>query len=168
MGGRRNGQLNPDTGFRRCTRCKLVREVVQFRIHEKKNGKVYLRASCRSCDKVDNHNWYYTKGGKEYYQKWRKHNPEILAKTGRKSNLKRNYGITPEDYDVLLEAQNGCCGICGRHQTEFKKRLATDHNHKTGYIRGLLCNKCNPGIGAFGEDVNILQRAIDYLKQRGG
>jgi hypothetical protein len=49
----------------------------------------------------------------------------------------------------MFEDQKGCCGICKRHQSEFKKRLGVDHNHSTGKIRKLLCDRCNLGLGFY-------------------
>lgn len=48
-----------------------------------------------------------------------------------------------EEYQKMRTAQNGCCGICGKHESHFTKRLAVDHNHKTSRVRGLLCFRCN-------------------------
>lgn len=53
------------------------------------------------------------------------------------------YGITPEQYQELLEKQNYSCAVCGRHESEFTKKLAIDHDHGTGEIFGLLCTVCN-------------------------
>lgn len=76
--------------------------------------------------------------------------------------LKRVFGITLDQYDHLLEAQDYRCFIC---RTEPKKmRLAVDHNHHTGEIRGLLCKRCNQSLlGAGGHDPEVLRRAADYL-----
>src|SRR6476469_6189244 len=61
----------------------------------------------------------------------------------RKSHLKRTYGITFEEYDFMLDRQNGVCAICkGVHG----RRLAVDHNHETGKVRGLLCGSCNAAL----------------------
>jgi hypothetical protein len=76
--------------------------------------------------------------------------------------LKREYGLTKEDYLEMLKFQNGVCAICCN--PEKKKRLAVDHCHNTGKIRGLLCTRCNTSIGRFNDDVELLQKAIDYLK----
>lgn len=66
----------------------------------------------------------------------------------RRESLKRLYAITPEQYDALYAAQSGLCAICHEPESiEVKKRnpwtLAVDHDHETGAIRGLLCNRCN-------------------------
>jgi hypothetical protein len=60
--------------------------------------------------------------------------------------LKR-YGLSIEEYTKLFEGQNGCCKICGRHETKMKRPLCIDHCHKTGEVRALLCNKCNQIVG---------------------
>lgn len=79
--------------------------------------------------------------------------------------LRRNYGITVETYNTMFSNQKGCCAMCGRHQTEFKRRLHVDHDHKTKEVRSLLCTRCNPLIGYAEESVERLQLAIGYLNK---
>lgn len=79
--------------------------------------------------------------------------------------MKYEYGITEEEYKILLKRQKGKCAICRRLQRVKRWRLAIDHNHRTGKYRGLLCNTCNTAIAFFNEDIIILQRAIEYLKE---
>lgn len=99
-------------------------------------------------------------------------NPERRRSVYRKHHLKTKYGITPEQYDALLEAQDGCCAICGQPEAistwNGQPRLAVDHDHATGEIRGLLCNHCNTGLGKFRDDPDVLDAAIDYLRQERG
>jgi len=78
-------------------------------------------------------------------------------------NLVRDFDITFEDYNKLLEKQNESCAICHRHQTEFDRALAVDHNHETGKVRGLLCLSCNNGLGRFKDNKDLLSEAIKYL-----
>jgi hypothetical protein len=68
-------------------------------------------------------------------------------------------------YDILYTLQEGRCKICERHQSEFKKRLAVDHDHITNEVRGLLCGQCNSAIGLFKDNINSLRNAILYLKE---
>lgn len=79
--------------------------------------------------------------------------------------VEQTYEITPEEYDALYKAQGGRCAIC-RRATGRARRLAVDHNHKTGEVRGLLCKPCNSyGIGMFARDEpEVLDRAADYLR----
>lgn len=95
--------------------------------------------------------------------------PEIRA-AYRNRYLKSYYGITLEDYALLLGEQDGVCAICGntetaRHKSGEIKSLSVDHDHNTGQIRGLLCYKCNIGLGHFGDNMEYLQKAICYLSQ---
>jgi hypothetical protein len=80
---------------------------------------------------------------------WRDNNPEKMAAIRRKTRLKAEYGITPEQYNTMFDEQLGCCAICGRHQTMFKRHLDVDHNHTTGKIRKLLCVQCNTDLGVY-------------------
>jgi hypothetical protein len=82
----------------------------------------------------------------------------------RKHRLKTKYNITIEQYNFMLEKQNGCCNICKKHQDELKNILAVDHDHATGKIRGLLCMKCNRALGAYNDNIDILLNAIEHLK----
>lgn len=79
----------------------------------------------------------------------------------------RDYGITLEDYKRLLEAQGGVCAICKRPETKQINGkvipLAVDHDHVTKLVRGLLCARCNTGIGQFEDNVDFLLAAADYL-----
>lgn len=81
----------------------------------------------------------------------------------RRRQLKYLYGITPEQYDEMLKAQGGVCKICLGPDNGPWKRLAVDHCHKTGRVRGLLCAKCNKGLGQFEDDPERLKKAITYL-----
>lgn len=79
--------------------------------------------------------------------------------------LKSRYGLTKQQYDELFENQNGCCGLCGRHQSEFKTRLAVDHCHQSSEIRSLLCSYCNLRvIGRLRKDT--IGRIYDYLHKK--
>ena len=91
---------------------------------------------------------------------WRSRN--MTPETYRRADLKKNYGITPEDYDEMLEAQSGVCAICEQN-CGSGRRLAVDHNHATGAVRGLLCTKCNTSLGNANDDPQILIAMAMYL-----
>lgn len=104
---------------------------------------------------------------------WRETNKDRIAANKREyhaanrqqrrdANIRRRYGITPEEYDALEAAQAGRCGICG---AATEQRLAVDHDHTTGAIRGLLCARCNVGLGHFGDDPAVLLAAAAYIQQ---
>lgn len=79
----------------------------------------------------------------------------------REYHVKAYYGISPEEYNALLQKQSGRCAIC---EQPPKKTLHVDHCHETGRVRGLLCHFCNIGLGHFGEDIERMKRAIRYLE----
>lgn len=80
----------------------------------------------------------------------------------RNLNLQHSYGITSERYDAMLHDQHGVCAICGK--AERSKPLSVDHDHETGFIRGLLCQNCNTGLGMFNDSIRLLAGAIVYLQ----
>lgn len=73
-------------------------------------------------------------------------------------------GFTQEDYEQKLIEQNGKCAICGTNDNG-KQDWCADHDHDTGTKRGLLCHKCNTGIGLLKDNTEVLQAAIDYLNK---
>jgi hypothetical protein len=79
-------------------------------------------------------------------------------------NLPYLYGITRAEYDALLARQGGACAICGAPPK--KERLCVDHCHLTGRIRGLICRKCNFGLGCLRDDHRTLIAALAYLAYR--
>lgn len=92
-----------------------------------------------------------------------KRNPD----KSRRGNLKANYGITLEEYENLYNKQDGKCLICEQSfPNRGKNGLVVDHCHNEGHIRGLLCAKCNKGIGQFDDDIQKLHNAIKYLTRR--
>ena len=83
-----------------------------------------------------------------------------------KSQLKQRFGMTLEDYDRMLMEQNGKCFICDVHHTEaVRGKLNVDHCHTSGKVRGLLCFNCNTALGKFKDDIELLEKAIAYLKK---
>ena len=86
----------------------------------------------------------------------------------RDGKLKRKFGITIEHYNMMFEQQNGSCAICNRHQSEFKRALAVDHDHKSGKVRALLCLNCNKSLGGFQERPELLHAAVAYLESHRG
>lgn len=131
--------------------------------------------TCKECGCIKNGQWYksnrYKKGGTWIYRclkcshrksnkEYKEYKKEYWKLNGRTSNLKRRYNITEKTYQEIYNIQQGLCAICGK----WFKKLHVDHNHLTGKIRGLLCNKCNVGLGVI-EDSEYLQKAIEYLQK---
>lgn len=163
-----------------CRKCFNEKSFVEYR--PQKRGKNGLRSWCRECEKQYNKNLRrtdiqkYRQRDKLKGRKFRNKNREkinIEAKERRRTNpeamrntdLKKNYGITLQRYNEMFQNQEGSCCICKKHQNEFSKRLSVDHCHKTGKVRGLLCNNCNLAIGLFDEDLNVIKNTIYYLEK---
>lgn len=101
----------------------------------------------------------------EYARNWRQNNP---ART-KELDLQKSFGISLNYYKHLLQKQNGVCAICGKQEVVKDEKgiirsLAVDHCHTTMEVRGLLCTKCNQGIGSFLDNVELLKSAIEYLQ----
>jgi hypothetical protein len=104
--------------------------------------------------------WY--KKNRKHLSSHRKENRELL----RKKALCHIYGDgADEEYDRFFKKQKGKCAICHKHQVKFKCRLAMDHDHATGRLRGLLCGRCNRGLGCFDDRAKRLLAAAAYLKK---
>jgi hypothetical protein len=93
----------------------------------------------------------------------KKHYKNNLA-AYRASTLLAKYGITMEQYNKLFQDQKGCCAICGVHQAEQNRRLHIDHCHETGVVRGLLCGNCNLALGHLKDSVEVIEKALVYMK----
>ena len=90
----------------------------------------------------------------------------------RENHLKRHYGLTLDDYDLMLVEQNGVCKLCGTSDPGGRQTgrgkvdvFFVDHCHASGKVRGLLCNTCNKAIGQVGENISFFEKAILYLKK---
>ena len=81
----------------------------------------------------------------------------------RNRHLKVKFGITEDEFQKILEKQDGICAICGREQ--YGRTLDVDHCHKTGRIRGILCHRCNMGLGYFQDNIELLEKAKKYIKK---
>ena len=79
---------------------------------------------------------------------------------------RRTYGISADEADAILEAQDGRCAICSTPAPERLASMHLDHDHATGQIRGFLCIDCNHGLGKLRDEPDLLLRALVYLRQR--
>ena len=150
----------------RCVSCGEEKSMSSFKTSN--TAKRGHRGVCKGCDAISLKKWVAAnyKQKEETDRKWKEANQDKVLNSYFKYNLKRNFGITVEDYYSLLDAQGGVCAICGTDKCSTGRRFAVDHNHSTGVIRGLLCQACNTGIGKLGEDIQLLHRAITYLEQQ--
>lgn len=142
----------------KCSKCKKQLPVESFAkcTTPKHKSRGYRQYCCRACQ---------SRYDKRRYSK--------TAPRVRKYQLLRFYGITPEQYQELYSQQSGLCFICltpkdawtGNTGTNNTACLYVDHDHKTNKVRGLLCHKCNFGLGQFKDDPELIKRALVYLQR---
>lgn len=156
-----------------CPTCKSEKNIRFF--NQSKSTKSGLYPSCTDCSKASKKKTRQTKPAsqlvkKTYKQNYRAKHPERNDGYYRRANLAK-YGLVTSDYDAIFANQNGVCAICKKAEsaidssTKMVKMLAVDHNHDTGEVRGLLCSKCNTGLGLFNDSTANLISAINYLKE---
>lgn len=132
----------------RCGKCSRLLNAAAFGTY--KNGR--LRSDCKECRSSTE------------VQRVRDQTPEARAARARR-HLLNKYDLTPEEYADLLAGQGGACAICGAPPPPHR-RLAVDHCHDTGRVRGLLCGHCNRALGLLGESPDRVLRAHTYLSCR--
>lgn len=148
-----------------CSRCKTEHPVTHF--HRTGPGGRFSR--CEACRQPE--------------RRQEKRQPQTPEQT-RRSNLRRLYGITPEEYDALRLAQDFRCAICHRHEDDLPVKMSgrprldgkpsavpmklhVDHDHDSEAIRGLLCHNCNTGLGVFQDRTDWMAKAIAYVNAGG-
>lgn len=158
-----------------CPTCKQDKDSTEF--YADKSRKNDLSYQCKTCTNLKQENYrsipqnrerainrsreWYTEN-KERARQYAKENFDLAVYRDRE--FRRKYGITLDDYEILVEQQNAECQIC----TDSSKQLVVDHDHNTGKVRGLLCAKCNAGLGMFQDDSKLLIQAAKYLEKQDG
>lgn len=146
-----------------CSRCQTEKSHDLF--HPDKSKRNGLSTYCRVCANAASKERYYA-------------NPEAARarsnefRTGQPLNYRDNwlrsvYKITLDEYDEMVTSQDGKCAICLKVETVTAsgkvRRLAVDHDHTTGAVRGLLCMKCNRALGLMNDDAERIVRMASYL-----
>lgn len=141
----------PDQDYKRCARCRVHKPTLEFsRARSSSDG---LYSYCKPCSVEKNREWYEA-------------NRPALKERRRARDRRTMYGLSAEAHRDLFERQAGVCAICGRDgAVGHKEVLAVDHCHRTGEVRGLLCDSCNRGIGLLCDDPELLRVAAIYLEE---
>ena len=126
---------------KKCCTCGEIKPLDKF--HKDVKGKFGRRGTCKLC-----HTKKHDRGEKK-----------------RNKNLRFRYGISVEQWENMFDAQGRKCKICEKHEDTGYKHFVVDHCHTTGAIRGILCNKCNTGLGRFKDCPDELRKAMEYLLQ---
>ena len=138
-------QITLTPGSKICFRCKENKSITSF--YKVKANKSGYAGTCKKCKVLQ----------ASIYQKKN-------SKRTRNNHYKRTYGITLIQYEEMESLYMGVCGCCGNAPEGRYEHLAVDHCHETKEIRGLLCASCNKAIGALGDSVEGLKRALSYLE----
>jgi len=136
---------------KQCSRCKATKPLTEFKYRNKSLPELGYKSACYACER---------ERAKLY---WRR--KPLPKEVQRERNLRRFFGIGIDDYNQMLEQQEGCCAICGVSSCASGRNFAVDHCHTTGMIRGLLCQFCNTALGQFQDSPEILTKAISYLEK---
>lgn len=145
-----------ENGCKPCSKCGEAKPVAEF--SRNKHRSSGYDAHCKKCHRrmPSQHGEARRKASRDWYRR-----------NGMARLRQTLYGLTPDEYDALMEKQAGVCAICGEPETQTyqgnPKCLAVDHCHDTGAVRGLLCSKCNVAIGMLNHDLGLLDRARVYL-----
>ena len=149
----RQKRMPSETKF--CPKCKEIHPIARFYFNERLQR---YDSWCRTCHSAQSRIARRTNYTRE---------------RGRMENLKYNYGITVQQYEEMFVAQGGVCLVCGQPETVLNghtkevQSLHVDHCHKTGRVRGLLCQACNTAFGAMKEDPERIRLLLAYaLKQK--
>lgn len=147
-----------DLENRTCRICGETKPLERFEIVKSPRGNG-RRRTCREC----RHQQHISSGAYARYKEKRKQ----IRRTVPHPHLYKWYGITADDYLSMHETQDGRCKICLRTQQEAttdKWWLCVDHDHLTGKVRALLCDRCNRMLGQSKDDPSLLERGADYLR----
>ena len=150
-----------------CGGCNTDKPLDDF--HKNSSRKDGRSTQCKVCINTRNKVWY-TKN-KERHNALGKANYNANGEKYRDRNYRKKYGITLEQYNQILENQNGLCALCNQPETAMHRKsggklreLAVDHCHETGKIRGLLCTKCNVMISNLGDTIERAEKLVKYMK----
>lgn len=146
-------------GRKRCWKCKVWFDEPEKHFNKALGKPEGLDDQCRECANAYHRDWSKNKDGLAKMRASQK--KRWASGKGRDYHYRTLYGITLADYEKMEREQQGCCAICGLK----RRRLAVDHDHKTGRVRGLLCGGCNATLARLGDDESVIQKFIDYFKE---
>lgn len=141
-----------------CAKCQIDKPLCEFGV-DRSSADSRAR-SCKLCTAARSREVYAANPASRQRSvaKRREADPVAYRISRQKEHLKQKYGLTLEMIARMKAEQAGACAICRR-----EVKLIVDHNHTTGKVRSLLCQRCNVGIGYFEESPILLQRALDYV-----
>lgn len=156
----RKDKNNGADGTKYCNGCKLTKSVSDFTWNGPKNR---YRSRCKPCESQATKEYtgrldIETKRAKKRMQ-YEKEKESGASKRHAFRAYWKSLGFNPDDVEKFVDAHNGICDICGATE-----KIKVDHCHTTLVLRGLLCQTCNFGLGNFRDSTELLEKAIDYIK----
>ena len=154
---KRLGVLHPEI-LKICRSCQQAKPRSEFgRMSQNWDG---YKHKCKACYVEYQRQWRLKnpEAARRKEREWRQRNPQ----SQRPRHLRHRYGLEVDTYQQLVVRQGGACAICGT-VADDPWNMQVDHCHTTGKIRGLLCHKCNKGIGLLGDDPDRVAAALRYL-----
>jgi hypothetical protein len=136
--------------FKRCPKCGETKPFELF--YRCKAHKDNCSSYCKRCQNLRSTS--YARENKD------KIHPHLFG-----YSIKRRYGLTVQQYEAMLIDQSHRCAICKTNKCLTGRNLSVDHCHTTGKVRGLLCAKCNKGIGSLNDSIALLESALRYLRK---
>lgn len=127
-------------------------------------SRSFPERECKKCIRTRVFKYYYA--NKEKILAQRRDRRRVFPRRDSDYNRKKQWGLTREQFEQMKADQGGRCAICGTEYWGGKhKEAIIDHCHKTGKIRGLLCNRCNQAMGKFEDDPDLLEKVVVYLRK---
>ena len=148
-----------------CTKCGSRKPREGFYADERTTDR--LQSQCKACHNAARRARYAADPNSRAQarinsQRWALANPVRGREIRRKHNWAKQ-GIDPRQAADLLSQHNGICALCGADSPRAKTGWHVDHDHRTGKVRDILCHRCNVGLGAFGDDDELMRKAAEYV-----
>lgn len=134
-----------------CWYCNLDKDITLF---FKSNHRIDGTGLCKECKKLKRNK----QAHREWEAEWRKQNPEKARSKDRRARLMYRYGLSENDLAMMALSQDGKCKICNQ-----ATKLVIDHNHSTGKVRALLCDRCNRVLGVVENNLTLVEKMKIYL-----
>jgi len=146
-----------------CSYCNQQKPMKEF--SKDKYNTDGVKTACSECCKQQTKNWQLNniEHRRVYKQKYNSTHKKQRHVSMRIAALRRNYGLSKEQYDLMILKQNNECPICHNKFDEITHKPCVDHDHTTGKTRKILCQQCNFGLGRFYDNTTFLSNAINYL-----
>lgn len=134
-----------------CNKCKADKVLTDFYLA--RNGKYGRKSICAECEKARTAEWRVKAG-------------QVHRDKARARHVQAKYGMSSDEHKSMLSSQNHKCKICGTDEVySLHGKLYVDHCHISGNVRGLLCNRCNSGLGMFQDSATVVLKALQYLQE---